>query len=88
MRLCRLLSSFHEGLDGSDLGRDRVQRCRIFNSFQEDPHQKFFFQGFFPSNSASKMGNCIIVDIANYRMLLYTYQLHAPLPHLRDWVGQ
>ena len=39
------------------------------SSFQEDPHQKLFFQGFFQS-SASKMANCIIVDIVNYLVLV------------------
>ena len=33
--------------------------------FQEGPHQKLFYQGFF-QYSASKMANCIIVDIVNY----------------------
>ena len=38
-------------------------------SFQEGPHQKLFYQGFF-QNSASKMAKCNIVDIVNYLMLL------------------
>ena len=42
----------------------------FLTSFQEGPHQKLFFQVFF-QNSASKMANCIIVDIViNYLMLL------------------
>ena len=41
----------------------------LLTSFQEGPHQKLFMQGFF-QNSASKMANCIIVDIVNYLMLL------------------
>ena len=66
--------SFQEGLEG-DRGRDRVQRCCLLTSFQEGPHQKLFFQGknvvlFFLQNSASKMANCIIVNIVNFLMLL------------------
>ena len=38
-------------------------------SFQEGPYQKLFSQEFF-QYSASKMENCIIVDIVNYLMLL------------------
>ena len=38
--------------------------CNVLTSFQEGPHQ-LFFQGFF-QNSASKMANCIIIDIVNY----------------------
>ena len=41
----------------------------FLTSFQEGPHQKLFFQGFF-QNSASKMANCTIVDIVNYLMLI------------------
>ena len=41
----------------------------FLTSFQEGPHQKLFFRGFF-QNSASKIANCIIVDIVNYLMLL------------------
>ena len=41
-----------------------------FHHFIEGPHQKLFFQGFFPPNYASKMAYCIIVDIVNYLMLL------------------
>ena len=47
--------SFQEGLEG-DHGRDRVQWCRLLMSFQEDPHQKLFFQ------EKIKMANWIIVD--------------------------
>ena len=56
-----------EGLKG-DRGRDIVQRCHLLTSFQEGPHQKLFFQEklFF----ASKMANCIIVEIVKYLMLL------------------
>ena len=39
----------------------------FLTSFQDGPHQ-LFFQGFF-QNSASKMANCIIVDIVNYVIL-------------------
>ena len=56
--------SFQEGLEG-DHGRDRVQQCRLLTSFQEDILSRNFFQ-----NSASKMANCVIVDIVNYLMLL------------------
>ena len=38
----------------------------------EGPHQKLFFQGNFFHNSASKMKNCIIVDIVN--ILCYYWQ--------------
>ena len=41
----------------------------FLTSFQEGPHQKLFFQGFF-QNSASKMANCTTVDIVNYLMLI------------------
>ena len=41
----------------------------FLTSFQEGPHQKLLFQGFF-QHSASKMANCIIVDIVNYLLLL------------------
>ena len=41
----------------------------FLTSFQEGPHQKFFFQGFFQS-SASKMANCIIVDLSFILLLL------------------
>ena len=44
-------------------GRDRVQRCHFLMSFQE------FLEEFF-QNSATKMANCIIIDIVNYLMLL------------------
>ena len=68
VRLFSLVTSFQEGLEG-DRGRNRVQRCRLFSiistSFQEGPYQKLFFQGFF-QNSASKIANCILVDIVNY----------------------
>ena len=37
----------------------------FLTSFQEGPHQKLFLQGLF-QNSASKIANCIIVDIVNY----------------------
>ena len=40
----------------------------FLTSFQEGPHQKLFFQGFFFQNSACKMANCIIVDIVNYHL--------------------
>ena len=36
----------------------------FLTSFQDGPHQKLFFQGFY-QNSASKMANCTIVDIVN-----------------------
>ena len=36
----------------------------FLTSFQEESHQKLFCQGF-SQNSASKMANCIIVDIVN-----------------------
>ena len=42
----------------------------FLTSFQEGPHQKLFFQGFFSQNSASKMATCIIVVIVNFLMLL------------------
>ena len=41
----------------------------FLTSFQQGPHQKLLFQGFF-QHSASKMANCFIVDIVNYLMLL------------------
>ena len=43
----------------------------LLTLFQEGPHQKLLFQGkIFFQNSASKMANCIIVDIVNYLLLL------------------
>ena len=60
VRRCRLLTSFQEGLEG-DRGRDQVQQCR---SFQEGPHQNFFFQ-----NSASKMAKSIVEDIVNSHVI-------------------
>ena len=39
----------------------------FLTSFQEGPHQKLFFQGFFQT---CKMTDYIIVDIVNYLMLL------------------
>ena len=44
-----------------------VQPCRLSTSLQEGPHQELIF---FSEFSASKMANCIIVDIVNYLMLL------------------
>ena len=48
----------------------------FLTSFQEGPHQKLFFQGNFQT-SAIKLTNCIVVDIVNYLMLLYTSKLLA-----------
>ena len=45
-------------------GRDRVNGAAFLTSFQEGPHQKLFFQGFFFQNSASKMANCTIVEVS------------------------
>ena len=44
----------------------------FLTSFQESPHQKLFFQGFF-QHSTSKMANCIIVDIVITGKLLATH---------------
>ena len=41
----------------------------FLTSFQEGPHQKLFFQGFFQS-FACKMEKCIIVDVVYYLVLL------------------
>ena len=62
--------SLQEGLE-ADCGRDRVQWCRLLTSLQEGPHQKMFFQKKI-QNSATKMANCIIVDIVKYILLLLT----------------
>ena len=42
----------------------------FLTSFQEGPHQKLFFQGFFFQNCESKMANCNKVVIFSYLMLL------------------
>ena len=44
----------------------------FLTSFQEGPHQKLFFQGNCQT-SASKLTNCIVVDIVNFLMLLAIY---------------
>ena len=64
MRQFRLLMSFQEGVV--------VIECNgaaFLTSFQEGPTRNCSLQDFF-QNSASKMANCIIVDIVNYLMLL------------------
>ena len=50
MRCCCLLTSFQEGLEGGI----------VLMSFQEDPHQKLFFQG----SKFCKMANCIIKRVS------------------------
>ena len=62
------LMSFQEGLEG-DRGRDRVQRCRLFNVIPRSSTPEMVLSRIF-LNSASKMAYCIIVDIVNYLMLL------------------
>ena len=52
-----------EGLEG-DRGSDRVQRRHLLKKVHTSFKEKKIF------HSASKMANCITVDIANYLMLL------------------
>ena len=61
--------SFQEGLEGVH-GRDRVQWYRLFNVFSRRSTPEIVLSRIFFQNSASKMDNCIIVDIVNYLMLL------------------
>ena len=57
-----------ESLEVTIIGIE-CNRASLLTSFQESSHQKLCLQVFF-QNSASKMANCIIVDIVNYLMLL------------------
>ena len=62
---CTHIMVSFESLEG-DRGMDRVQWCCLLTPFQEVlSRKKHFFQKF-----ASKMANCIVVDIVNYLMLL------------------
>ena len=68
VRHCRFLTSFHKAWKVTMVGIE-CNGAAFLKSFQEGPHQKFFFQGFF-HNSASKMANTITVEVVNYPMLL------------------
>ena len=60
--------SFQEGLEG-DRGSDRVQRCCLFNVIPSRSTPEIVLSRIF-QNSASKIANCVVVDIVNYLMLL------------------
>ena len=76
MQCCRLLTSFQEGLEG-DRGRDRVQRCHFFNIIPRMSTPEIVLSMIF-QNSASKMANCIIVDIVNYSNVITGKLLATP----------
>ena len=66
---CHFVLIMHGESSQSLEGRDRVRCCHLLTSFEEGSHQNCSFKDFI-QKSASKMANCIIVDIVNSMLLM------------------